>query len=133
MAHLKEKGTVSEGGTPLDALGTTNTESLINIVFVVWLFDEGSFDRPGRAKLIFGAGVKDSSSQLEITGAEIAISAYSIKLNTFNSRIFQYTKSCASIASYALIRIDLPNQIIFPVLAGRSTGYDSESGQASSP
>jgi hypothetical protein len=47
MPHLKEKRAVSEGGTTFDALGTTNTESFIDVVFVIWLFDESSFDRSG--------------------------------------------------------------------------------------
>jgi hypothetical protein len=64
MAHLKEQRAVSEGGTALDALGTTDTESFINVVFVVWFFDESPFNRPSRTKLIFGAGIQNSRSQL---------------------------------------------------------------------
>jgi hypothetical protein len=133
VPYLEEQRAVSEGGTTFYALGATNAESLIDVILIVRIFYEGSLDCPCWAKLVFGARFQNGCSQLKITGTEIAISANLIKLDAFDSGIFQYTKSCASVTSYALIRIDLPHKIVIPLLMGRGAGNNTKSSQASSP
>ena len=75
---------VAKHRAAFDAFAATDTEWLINGIFVIRIFDEITFDCAGGAELIFGSGVELVGLRLEIAGAELAVTAHIKTVNAFH-------------------------------------------------
>ncbi len=69
VAHLHEERPIAEAIAAFDTFGAPDAQSLVDHVFEIGVFHERSFDRGGRAQLIFGAGVQIVRLGHEVTRA----------------------------------------------------------------
>jgi hypothetical protein len=111
MPDLQLQGSVPEGTATLHAFSATNAKRFINGIFKKWIFDKFSFDGICRAKLVFGSSIQYFGFRLEITAAQIAVTAHGINMDTFNRRGSQNTVCSATPALNAFCRIQLPYQL----------------------
>ena len=128
VADLEEQRAVAETIATLDTLRAADAERLVNLVFVIRIFDERAFDRSGRAKLVFGGGRERVGLRFEIAGAKIAVAAHREGVNTLHGGLFEHAVGRTVTAANAFIGIKLPN----PILGFRAAGqHAAESGQPS--
>ena len=119
VTHLKKQRPISKGRTALDALAAAVAEGLVEIVLVVRFFNESALYRPGRAKLVFGAGIERPRGRLMKAGAVITISAYPIDLNALDGGFCQHAMRRAIAARDTYLRVDLPDHIVCAASAGQ--------------
>jgi hypothetical protein len=81
---LKMKRSVPERGTSLDAFGTSDAKILINGILKEGFLNEVPCDGRSRAEHGLGCGCQPGGSRLEISSAQIAITAEVIGMNTFH-------------------------------------------------
>ena len=109
VADLEEQRAVAETIATLDTLRAADAERLVNLVFVIRIFDERAFDRGSRAKLVFGGGRERVGLRLEVAGAKIAVAAHRKGVNAFHSGLFKHALRGAVAASKAFLRVNLPD------------------------
>ena len=109
VPDLQMQRAVAEHRTAFHALGATDTERFVNCVFVVRVFDKLSFDRAGRAKLVFGGGAEFVWLWLKVSGAELAITAHVEAVDAFDRGEFQHALGRTPAALCAFPRINLPD------------------------
>ncbi len=112
MTHLEEEGAVTKRRAAFDALTTTDAQRFVNDIFVIGMFHKTALDRSGWAKLIFSAGVEGVWLRIEIAGAKLAVPAHGELMNAFDRRVLQHTMSRALSALYALVGVQLPDDVI---------------------
>jgi len=110
VSDLQMERAVAEHCATFHTFSATDAERLVNRVFVVRVFDELPFDRAGGAELIFGSGGEFVGLRLEVTGAELAITAHVETVNAFYRRLFQYALCRAPAALRAFPRVNLPDR-----------------------
>jgi hypothetical protein len=113
MFGLKVERSVAENPAGFDTFATSYTKFLINGVFEIRIFHKLPCDGPGGTELIFRAGIPGFSTRLEITTAEITISAHGIGVETFDGRVGKNTVCSATFALDAEAGIQLPHHFFF--------------------
>jgi hypothetical protein len=133
MTHLKKKRTVAKAIATLDTFGATNAKLFINRVFVIRIFNESAFYCGGRAQLILGAGIQVVWGRLEITGAQLAITAQGITVDALYGGLLENAVGCAVIATQALLGIDLPDCALRTAAPGDEAHQDAQTGDRGHP
>ena len=110
VPDLQMQRAVAEHRAAFYTLCATDAERFINRVFVVRVFDELPLDCTGRAELVFSGGGEFIGLRLEITGAELAISAHVETMDAFHCRLFQHALGRAPATLRAFPRVNLPDR-----------------------
>ena len=90
MPDLEKQGAVAEAITALDTLGATDAQLFVDGVFVVGIFDVGSLDGRRGAQAILRPGIEVIGLRLKVPGAELAITANRVGVDTFHGGLFQH-------------------------------------------
>jgi hypothetical protein len=112
MDDLKVQGSVPEGGTSLYAFGTPDAKLFVNGILEEWFLDEFPFQGGRRTKHVFGGSGQVRYARLEISPAEIAITAKIECVDAFNGRRTEHTVIRTPAALLAFERVDLPDPFI---------------------
>ncbi len=129
MTHLEEEGTVAKRRAAFHALTAADAQSFVNDIFVVWVFHKTALDRPRWAKLIFSASVEGVWLRLKIAGAKLAVPTHGEFVNALDRRVLQYAMSRALSALYALVGIQLPDNITRLTAGDQDAGGTTQSQQ----
>ena len=101
--------TISECCAAFYAFGTANTKIFVDHIFKIWLFNVFAFNCGCGAKLIFGSSGAIVGIWLQITAAQVTITAKTISMDTLCCRRGHY-KGCGAPATLrAFERVDLPD------------------------
>ncbi len=133
VPDLQEQRAVTKGIAAFDAFAASVAKGLVDLVFVVRIFDVFTQDRAGGTGLVFrslGQGVRFG---VEETEANLAVSADRVHVRAFHGRIFQDAVRRAVATGNALIGIDLPDPILPLTSMGGKPHNTPETGQACAP
>jgi len=111
MPDLQKERTIAKSITALNALAATDTQFVVDSVFIIGVFDKSPNNRTGGTELIFRTGIERFRLRLKIAGTQITVAAHGKGMYTFNGRLFLDTISSAVATGYTLIRINLPDMV----------------------
>jgi hypothetical protein len=111
MPVLQIQGTVSERIATLHTFAATDAQFLIDRVFKIGIFDERPFDRARRTELAFRPGISHSCPWLQISAAQVTVSAHREGMDTFYSGMRQNTVDRTFFTLDTDIGIQLPDHL----------------------
>jgi hypothetical protein len=87
MPRLQVQRPVTEGVAALNTLAASDAQFLIDRVFKIGIFNVCPLEGTGWTKLAFRSGVSRFGARLEITAAQVTVSAHRIGMDTFHGRV----------------------------------------------
>jgi len=111
MPHLQVQRPVTEGVAALNALAAPDAQFLIDRVFKIGIFNVCPLDRTGGAELVFRSCVSGFGARLEITAAQVTVSAHRVGMNAFHSRMGQNTVDRTFFTLDTDIWVQLPDHL----------------------
>ena len=112
MTHLHMQGAIAETIACLDTFCTADTEGFIDRIFIIGIFNKGSFDCPHGTYLVFGTFVDRIGLRFEKAEAYRAIAADIKGVDTLYGRFFQHACRFALSAGTAFVGVYLPDMRI---------------------
>jgi hypothetical protein len=109
MPHLKEERAVAEAVAALNALGAADAELLIYRIFVIGVLDVGAFDGGCGAEAVLRAGVKVIRIGLKVAGAQLAVAADRVGVNTLDGGLLEDAMGGAIAAAHTFLGVNLPD------------------------
>jgi hypothetical protein len=118
MPRLQVQRPVPERIAALHTFAAPDAQFLIDRVFKIGVFDVCSLDRTGGAELAFRSCVSGFGTRLEITAAQVAITAHRIGMDAFHGRMGQNTVDRTFFTLDTYVGIQLPDHFFGRRLKG---------------
>jgi hypothetical protein len=109
---LEIQGSVSEGPAGLYTFSTPDAEFLIDGILEIRILYKSPFDGAGRAELVLRPRIPGFGAGLEITAAEIAVSAHGIGVRALDGGMRKDAVGCTPLTLDAQARIQLPDHFL---------------------
>ena len=108
MSYLQLQRAVAESPAAFDAFAAAYAKWFVDGIFEERVFDEFTADGVRGAELVFGGSIEGLGAGLEISTAEVAVTAHGENMCTLDCRRAHDTFGGTASALNAFARVELP-------------------------